>query len=100
MKGLCCATLSRSVVSNSVTLWTVAYQSPLSMGILQAYWSGLPCPPPGDLTNPGIKPESPSLQVDSLPSEPQEKPMEGLVNVKRIRWNQKVKEDVESDMIT
>ena len=35
----------------------------------QAYWSGLPCPPPGDLPDPGIKPESPEyteLQVDSL----------------------------------
>ena len=35
----------------------------------QEYWSDLPCPPPGDLPNPGIKPWSPSLQVDSLPSE-------------------------------
>ena len=33
------------------------------------YWSGLPCPPPGDLPNPGIEPRSPSLQVDSLLSE-------------------------------
>jgi len=36
----------------------------------QEYWSGLPCPPPGDLPKPGIKPRSPSLQADSLPSEP------------------------------
>ena len=36
----------------------------------QEYWSGLPCPPPGDLPNPGIQPRSPALQVDSLPSEP------------------------------
>ena len=34
---------------------------------------GLPCPPPGDLPNPGIKPRSPVLQVNSLPSEPLEK---------------------------
>ena len=34
------------------------------------YWSGFPCPPPGDLSNPGIKPRSPTLQEDSLPSEP------------------------------
>ncbi|KAB0348841.1 hypothetical protein FD754_013698, partial [Muntiacus muntjak] len=40
----------------------------------QEYWSGLPCPPPGDLSNPGIKPRSPSLQDDSLPSEPPGKP--------------------------
>ena len=37
----------------------------------QEYWSGLPCPPPGDLPNPGIKPTSPSLQVDSFLTEPQ-----------------------------
>ena len=33
----------------------------------QEYWSGLPFPPPGDLPDPGIKSESPALQVDSLP---------------------------------
>ena len=44
---------------------------PLSMGLpRQEYWSGLPCPPPRDLPNPGIKPRSPTLQADSLPSEP------------------------------
>ena len=36
----------------------------------QEYWSGLPCPPPGDLPNPGIKLQSPALQADSLPTEP------------------------------
>ena len=42
-----------------VTLWTVAQQAPLSMGFSrQEYWSGLPCPPPGDIPNPGIKPAS------------------------------------------
>ena len=40
----------------------------------QEYWSGLPCPPPGDLPNPGIKPRSPTVQADSLPSEPPGKP--------------------------
>ena len=35
----------------------------------QEYWSGLPFPSPGDLPNPGIKPESPALQTDALPSE-------------------------------
>ena len=40
-------------------LWTVACQVPLSMGFSrQEYWSGLPFPPPGDLSDPGIKPES------------------------------------------
>ena len=40
----------------------------------QEYWSGLPCLPPGDLPNPGIKPRSPALQADSLPAKPPEKP--------------------------
>ena len=57
------------------TPWTVAHQTPLSMGFSrQEYWSGLPCPPPGDLPNPGIEPKSPALQEDSLPSEPPGKP--------------------------
>ena len=38
------------------------------------YWSGQPFPSPGDLPNPGIKPRSPALQADYLPSEPQGKP--------------------------
>jgi len=38
------------------------------------YWSGLPCPSPGDLPNPRIEPRSPPLQADSLPSEPPGKP--------------------------
>ena len=59
-----------------MTPWTVACQAPLSMGILQQeYWSGLPCPPPGNLPNPGIKLRSPTLQAYSLPSEPPGKPM-------------------------
>ena len=42
-----------------VTLWAVAHQAPLSMGFSrQDYWSRLPYPPPGDLPNPGIEPES------------------------------------------
>ena len=42
-----------------VTPWTVTHQSPLTMGFSrQEYWSGLPCPPPRDLPDPGIKPES------------------------------------------
>ena len=40
----------------------------------QEHWSGLPCPPPGDLPVPGIEPRSPSLQANSLPSEPPGKP--------------------------
>ena len=45
-------------------------QAPLSVGFSrQEYWSGLPCPSPGDLPNPGVKLRSPALQADSLPSE-------------------------------
>ena len=50
------------------TPWTVVCKAPLSMGFSrQEYWSGLPCPPPGDLPDPGIEPASlasPALQVD------------------------------------
>ena len=42
-----------------MTLWTVACQASLFMGFSrQEYWSGLPCPPLGDLPNPGIKPKA------------------------------------------
>ena len=62
-------------MSDSVTPWTAIRQAPLSMKFSrQEYWSGLPCPPPGDLPDPGIKPRSPALQVDSLLSEPRGKP--------------------------
>ena len=55
--------------------WTVVYQASLSMGFSrQEYWSGLPLPSPGDLPDPGIKPKSPALQADTLPSEPPGKP--------------------------
>ena len=61
-----------------VTLWTVAHQSPLSMGFSrQEYWSGFPCPPPEDLPNPGIEPYFLCLlrlQVDSLSTESPGKP--------------------------
>ena len=67
---LCERMLSRfSYVRLFAILWTVAHQVPLSMGFSrQEYWSGLPCPPPGDLPHPGIfpmSPASPALQVDS-----------------------------------
>ena len=54
--------------------WTVACQTPLSR---QECWSGLSCPLPGDLSNPGIKPASSvsaALQAESLPTEPPRKP--------------------------
>ena len=48
-----------SCVQHSATLWTVAHQAPLSMGFSrQEYWSGLPCPLPGNLPNSGTEPRS------------------------------------------
>jgi len=47
-------------VSDSATPRTAAHKAPLSMGFSrQEYWSGLPCPSPGDLSDPGIEPVSP-----------------------------------------
>ena len=63
---------SLSCVRLFATPWTVAHQAPLSMGFSrQEYWNGLPFLSPGDLPDPGIEPESPALQADSLPSQPQ-----------------------------
>ena len=54
----------------------------------QEYWSGLPCPPPGDLPNTGIQPESPSLQANFLPSEPPGKPQNtGVGNLSILKDN-------------
>ena len=71
-----------------VALWTMARQAPLSTGFSRKeHWSGLPCPPPGNLPDPGIKPVSPvapDLQVaylqatpvaPDLPAEPLGKPI-------------------------
>ena len=57
---VCVCVLSRfSHVRLFSTLWTVAHQAPTSMGFSrQECWSGLPCPPPVDLPNPGIEPTS------------------------------------------
>ena len=62
---------SLSRVRLFVIPWTVAYQTPLSMGFSrQEYWSGLPFPSPGDLPDPGIEPGFPALEADALTSEP------------------------------
>ena len=75
-RGVC---VSCSVMSNCPTSpWTVALQAPLSMEFSgQEHWSGLSFPSPGYLSDPGIKPGSPALQPDSLPTEPPVKPQEG-----------------------
>ena len=66
-----CLSVSRSVVSDSATPWSVTHQAPLSRGFpRQEYLNGLPFPSPGDLRDPGIElrsPAAPALQTDSLP---------------------------------
>ena len=60
----------------SATPWTVAHQTPMSMGFSrQEYWSGLPFPTPGDLPNPGIKPTSPPLAGGFFLTVPPGKPL-------------------------
>ena len=68
--------LSRSVVPNSLDMRDRLCQAPLSMGTLQArILEWVPCPPLGDLPNPGMEPRSPTLQEGSLLSEPPGKPI-------------------------
>ena len=94
-ESLCCAPgiittlLSGYVLSHfsrvqfSVTLWALAHQAPLSVGYSrQEYWSGLPCPFPVDLPNPGIEHPSlasPALQADSLALSHLGAPLSGYV---------------------
>ena len=71
--------LSHSVMPDSLPPYGlyVAHQAPLSVGVSrQGYWSGLPFPSPGELTDPGIKPMSLRFSAfadGSLPLEPPEK---------------------------
>ena len=86
------------------TPWTVARQAPLFMGLLrQEHWRGLPCPSPGDLPDPGIKPKSPALQADSLLTEP---PGKILSKLKRfifgeegIPWSQRAWVGIQTLMV-
>ena len=81
VKAVCChpAVKSLSCVRLFAIPWTTIYQASLSMGFSkQEYWSGLPFPSPGDLPDPGVKPRSPALQTDTLPSEPPGKPIEAV----------------------
>ena len=71
-------------MSDSATPWTIAYQaSPSMVFSKQEYWSGLPFPSPGDLPNPGIKPRSPALRADALPSRPPNKMQQNFVWLSR-----------------
>ena len=67
--------LYRQSLSHVRLFVTVAHQAPLSMGFSrQEYWSGLPCPSPGDLPDLGIEPGSPALQAGFFLSELQGSP--------------------------
>ena len=69
---------SLSHVQLFVTPRTIACQAAQSMGCSRKeYWSGLPFPSPGVLSEPGIEPRSPALQADSLSSESPGKPSTG-----------------------
>ena len=66
---------SLSHVRLFLTLWAVAHQASRSRGFSRhEYWSGLPFPSPGDLSDPGIEPRSPTLQAEALTSEPPGRP--------------------------
>ena len=91
------------------TPWTVAYQAPPSMGFSsQEYWSWLPFPSLGDLSNPGIKPGSPALQADALPSEPtkmgtlKDRNSKDLTEAKEIkkRWQEYTEELYRKGLMT
>ena len=62
-----------------MTPWTVVLQAPLSTRFSrQEYWSGFPCPPSGDLPNPGIEPASPVDPAGGFfTTEPPRKPQNG-----------------------
>ena len=63
------------VTQSCPTPWTIACQAPLFMGFSrQEYRSGLPCPPPGNLPNPGMEPTSPALAGGFFTTEPSGKP--------------------------
>ena len=66
---------AHSVMSDSVTPWTIARQAPLFLGFSrQEYWSGLPFPSPGDVPDWGIEPESPAWAGGFFTTEPPGKP--------------------------
>ena len=76
-----------------MTPWTVACQALLSMEFSrQEYWIGLPCLPPGDLPDPGIKPGSLTLQADSLLSEPPGKAMSKLNTLDKCHGEERKEE--------
>ena len=83
---------SRSAESHSFVIpWTLACQAPLSREFCgQEYWSGCPFPSPEALPDPGVKPGSPALQAESLPSETPGKGEEkGTTEDEMVGWHQR-----------
>ena len=77
--------VTQSCLNSFATAWTVAHQPPLSMGFSkQKYWSGLPLPTPGDLSDPGIEPMSPVLAGGFFTTEPPGSPSKQIFKVKRL----------------
>ena len=72
------------------TLWIVAHKVPLSVGFpRQEYWSRLPCPPPGDLPDPGIQLPSPALADRFFTTEPSGKPITyyiPIILIPKYQW--------------
>ena len=68
--------------------WTAAHQAPPSTEFSRPeYWSRYPFPSPGDIPNPETEPRFPTLQVNSLPAEPQEKPKNNRVDsLSCLQW--------------
>ena len=93
VKGL----LSLGWVCLFLTPWAVACQAPLSMGFLRrGYYSGLPCPSPGDLPEPGIKSTSPAMASGFFTTEPPGKPIE--LNIFQLsRYVQELQTDTKMD---
>ena len=80
--ALACSCSVASVTSSLREPMNCSHQVPLSTGFSrQEYQSGLPCPSPEDLPDPGTEPKSPAFQTDSSPTEPPEKPLKVKVKV-------------------
>ena len=74
-----------------VAPWSIAHKAPLSIDFSrQDYWSGLPFPSLGDLSNSGIELRSPTLEVDFLSSEPPGKPHAATIEAQAL-WRQHAK---------
>ena len=81
----CCCLVVKSCPTLFATKWIVAHQAPLCMGFpRQEYWSGLPFPSPGDLSDPEIKPTPPSLASWFLTTEPPGKPLLKITEINFI----------------